>query len=61
MTPCPKNEYFETLTDPRYVRVPGDFSISQKVFEEQNGMADMWGKRYAKEESAEALVRQTRK
>ena len=28
MTPCPKNEYFDTLTDPRYMRIPGDFSIS---------------------------------
>ena len=34
MTPCPVNDYFDTLTDPRYQLIPGGFTIPKQTFEE---------------------------
>ena len=28
MSPCPKSEYFDTLTDPRWIQIPGDYAVS---------------------------------
>ena len=34
MTPCPVNQYFDTLTDPRYEPIPGGYTFSKQEFEE---------------------------
>ena len=34
MTPCPVNDYFDTLTDPRYELISGGFTIPKQTFEE---------------------------
>jgi len=61
MSPCPKNDYFNTLIDPRYKRLPGEFALEKQIFEEQNGMTGMFSKRYTKDEAEASLVRQVRK
>ena len=61
MTPCPVNDYFDTLTDPRYQLIPGGFTIPKQTFEEQNGLAEIWSRRYTKDEAEASLVRQVRK
>ena len=33
MTPCPVNDYFDTLTDPRYELISGGFTIPKETFE----------------------------
>ena len=46
MTPCPKSEFFDTLTDPRYTLVPGGYTLSKGLFEDENGLSDIWSARY---------------
>lgn len=46
MAPCPKSEYFDTLTDPRYKLIPGGYTLSKDIFEEENGLSVIWSTRY---------------
>lgn len=61
MTPCPASDYFDTVFDLRYTRVPGEYSVSQTIFESENGLDKIWNDRYSIDETKASLVRQTRK
>ena len=60
MSPCPENEFFDTIHDPRYFQMEGGFSITSANFEEENGMTHMWDNRYSNDEADVSLIKQLR-
>lgn len=46
MSPCLASDYFDSVYDSRYSRVPGGFKVQKSTFEEQNGLTEIWKDRY---------------